>query len=279
MRIWIIGKFGMVAEALSCNFKNKGICFCATSRKEVDICDIDAIRTWYQYFRPTHTINVAAYTAVDEAEEEIAKAYAINAYGVENIARILQEEGGRLIHISTDYVFSGENIEGYSEKDLPMPQNIYGKTKYEGEQIIQLYLPEATILRTSWVISSNKKNFFTTMRKLMMEQAEISVVSDQIGRPTLAGDLTEAIIFLLGHSGVFHFANRGVASWFTLAQEIYSCLQFTQKLQCKRIVPILSRDYPSKALRPKCSVLNTQKIEKYGLQIRHWKRGLCELLC
>lgn len=279
MRVWIIGKFGMVAEALSCNFKDKGICFCATSRKEVDICDIDAVRAWYKYFRPTHIINAAAYTAVDQAEEEIAKAYSINVYGVENIARILQEEGGRLLHISTDYVFSGENIEGYSEKDLPMPQNIYGKTKYEGEQIIQLYLPKATILRTSWVISSNNKNFFTTMCKLMMERTEISVVSDQIGRPTLAGDLAEAIIFLLGYSGVFHFANRGVASWFTLAQEIYNCLQFTQKLQCKRIIPILSREYPSKALRPKCSVLNTQKIEKHGLQIRHWKRGLCELLC
>ncbi len=279
MRVWIIGKFGMVAEALSCCLQNMGICFCATSRKEVDICDIDAIRKWHNYFRPTHTINVAAYTAVDKAEEEIAKAYAINVYGVENVARILQEEGGRLIHISTDYVFSGENIEGYSENDLPMPQNIYGRTKYEGEKIIQLYVPKATILRTSWVISSNKKNFFTTMRKLMIEQAEISVISDQMGRPTLAGDLAEAIVFLLEHSGVFHFANRGVATWFTLAQEIYSCLQFTQKLQCEKIIPILSHEYPSKALRPKCSVLNTQKIEKYGLQIRHWKRGLCELLC
>ena len=164
---------------------------------------------------------------MDKAEEEIAKAYAINVYGVENVARILQEEGGRLIHISTDYVFSGENIEGYSENDLPMPQNIYGRTKYEGEKIIQLYVPKATILRTSWVISSNKKNFFTTMRKLMIEQAEISVISDQMGRPTLAGDLAEAIVFLLEHSGVFHFANRGVATWFTLAQEIYSCLLYT----------------------------------------------------
>lgn len=279
MRIWIIGKFGIVAEALISCFQNMAISFCATSRKEVDICDIVAIRRWYNYFRPTHTINAAAYTAVDEAEEEIAKAYAINVYGVENIARILQRQGGRLIHISTDYVFPGENREGYSEKDLPIPQNIYGKTKYEGEKIVQLYVPQATILRTSWVISSRKKNFFTTMRKLMTEQAEISVISDQIGRPTLVGDLARAIVFLLEHPGVFHFANSGVSSWFTLAEEIYSCLQFTQKLQCKRIIPILSHEYPSKALRPKCSVLNTQKIEKYGLQIRHWKKGLRELLC
>lgn len=279
MRIWIIGKFGMVAEALSCCFQNMKICYCATSRQKVDICDIDAIRRWYKYFRPTHTINVAAYTAVEEAEREIAQAYAINVYGVENIARIVQEEKGRLIHISTDYVFSGENKESYSENDLPTPKNIYGKTKYEGEKIIQLYMPQATILRTSWIISSKKKNFFTTMRKLMMEQSEISVVSDQRGRPTLAGDLAKAIVFLLEYPGVFHFANRGITTWFILAREIYSCLQFTQQLQCKKIIPILSHEYPSKALRPKCSVLNTQKIEKYGLQIRHWRSGLGELLC
>lgn len=279
MRIWIIGKFGMVAQALCIACHNRGIIFCATSRKEVDICNIDSIRNWYRGFRPTHTINAAAYTAVDLAEEEIAKAYSINVQGVENIARVIQEEKGRLIHISTDYIFSGKNRDGYTEEDLPMPQNIYGKTKYEGEKKIQIYLPRSTILRTSWVISSKKTNFFTTIRKLMMEKEEIAIVADQVGRPTLAGDLAGAILFLLDQDGIFHFANKGETTWFDLAQEIHYCLQSVDEVRCKRLISIESRDYPSKALRPKYSVLNTQKIEKYGLEIRHWNRGLNELLC
>lgn len=279
MRIWIVGKFGMVAEALANALQSRDILFRATSRKEVDICNINSIRTWYRGFRPTHTINAAAYTAVDQAEEEIAKAYSINVEGVENVARVIQEEKGRLIHISTDYIFSGENRDGYTEEDLPMPQNIYGKTKYEGEKKIRVYLPGSTILRTSWVISSKRTNFFTAMRKVMMEKEEISIVSDQVGRPTFARDLADAIIFLLEEDGIFHFANKGEATWFDLAKEIHDCLQSVHELRCKRIIPIASRDYPCKAVRPTYSVLNTQKIENYGLEIRHWKRGLSELLC
>lgn len=279
MRIWVIGKSGIVAQALFNALQNRNILFYATSRKEVDICNIKSIRTWYRQFRPTHTINAAAYTAVDRAEEEITQAYSINVQGVENIARVIQEEKGRFLHISTDYIFSGKNKDGYTEEDIAIPQNIYGKTKYEGEKKIQIYLPGCTILRTSWVISSNNTNFFTTMRRLMMEKEEISIVSDQIGKPTLVKDLAEAVIFLLEQEGIFHFANKGETTWFDLAKEIHYCLQSVTKLRCTKIIPISSCDYEVRAFRPKYSVLNTQKIENYGLEIRHWKRGLTELLC
>lgn len=279
MRIWIVGKFGMVAHALVQALQSRNVIFCATSRREVDICNIDSVRNWYHIFRPTHTINTAAYTAVDRAEEDIALAYSVNVEGAENIARIIEEAKGRFLHISTDYVFSGENKNGYVEEDIPMPKNIYGKTKYEGEKKIQKYVPHCTILRTSWVISSNHTNFFTTIQQLMIEREEISIVSDQIGRPTLVGDLAEAALFLLEQDGIFHFANKGETTWFGLAKEIHFCLQSVRKLRCTKIIPISSNEYPSKALRPTYSVLNTKKIENYGLQIRHWKEGLNELLC
>lgn len=279
MRIWIVGKFGMVAHALTQALQNRNAIFCATSRSEVDICSIDSIRNWYQIFRPTHTINAAAYTAVDQAEEDVDRAYSINVEGAENIARVIEEKKGRFLHISTDYIFSGENKNSYVEEDIPMPKNVYGKTKYEGEKKIQIYVPNCTILRTSWLISSNNTNFFTAMRQLMMEREEISIVSDQIGKPTLVGDLAEAVLFLLEQEGIFHFANKGETTWFGLAKEIHYCLQSITKLRCTRIIPISSNDYSSKAMRPMYSVLNTQKIENYGLHIRHWKQGLGELLC
>lgn len=269
----------MVAHALAQALQSRNAIFCATSRSEVDICNIDSVRNWYQIFRPTHTINAAAYTAVDRAEEDVDRAYSLNVEGVENIARVIEEEKGRFLHISTDYIFSGENKDGYIEEDIAIPKNIYGKTKYEGEKKIPIYVPNCTILRTSWVISSNHTNFFTAMRQLMMEREEISIVSDQIGKPTLVGDLAEAVLFLLEQEGIFHFANKGETTWFDLAKEIHYCLQSITKLRCTRIIPISSNDYSSKASRPRYSVLNTQKIENYGLHIRHWKQGLGELLC
>lgn len=269
----------MVAQALTKVLQSRNAVFCATSRKEVDISNIDSIRSWYKAFRPTHTINAAAYTAVDRAEEEIDRAYSINVEGVKNIAQVVRGEKGRFLHISTDYIFSGENKKGYREEDIPMPKNIYGYTKYEGEKKAQFYLPNCTILRTSWVISSRQNNFFTTMHGLMKEREEISIVADQVGRPTLVGDLAKAILFLLNREGIFHFANKGETTWFDLAKEIHGCLQSVTQLRCIRIIPISSSEYPCRAMRPVHSILNTQKIENYGLEIRHWKQGLRELLC
>ena len=213
-----------------------------------------------------YCINCAAYTAVDKAETESEKAFEINAIGAKNLAHVCNDHGAVLIHVSTDFVFDGEKNEPYTETDAANPISVYGASKLQGEVEIQQALKEHFIIRTSWLYSEYGNNFMKTMLRLAETRDGISVVSDQIGTPTYAGDLAEIIIQIINIKtekyGIYHYSNEGVASWYEFAKEIFKLTENKIKVN-----PIPSIEYLTPAKRPQFSVLDKAKI-KIDLQIK-----------
>jgi len=248
-----------------------------TDRVELDITDREAVEAFVLQHGIDTIINCAAYTAVDKAEEEHALAYRINRDAAEGLAKIAKTTGAWLIHISTDYVFDGTAYRPLKETDPVNPQGVYGRSKLEGEDAIRRIAPEgALIIRTSWVYSSVGQNFVKTMLRLGSEREKIGVVYDQIGTPTYAADLAEAILSIMERGrrkeGVdtLHYSNEGVCSWYDFAKSIFELRQ----LGCT-IDPIATEAYPTPAKRPPYSVLDKSKIkEKYGIAIPYWRDSL-----
>jgi len=226
-------------------------------------------------------VNCAAYTAVDKAETEQNQALAINYQAVLNLAEACSKYNSFLIQISTDYVFDGRGCKPYQEIDAVDPMSFYGISKLSGEQAVRT-LEKGVIIRTSWLYSNFGHNFVFTMRKLGQSQTTVNVVADQVGTPTFAGHLAEAIWKIIPQLSdwkegvqIYHFSNEGVCSWYDFAKEIME----RSKLKKCRVVPIESKDYPTPAKRPFYSVLNKAKIKKrFGLAIPHWKDALLEML-
>lgn len=221
-----------------------------------------------------YCINCAAYTAVDKAEEDSEKAYKVNAKGALNLAKACCGNGTTLIHISTDFVFDGERVCSYEERDTTNPINVYGASKLKGEENIQQNLDRYFILRTSWLYSEYGANFMKTMLRLGNERDELSVVSDQLGSPTYAKDLADIILKLIASEskeyGIYHFSNRGKTSWCGFAQAIFEEATIDIKLNS-----IKTEAYPTPAKRPKFSVLCTSKIsELLSVDIPYWKDSL-----
>ena len=240
-------------------------------RTDLDIADEPAVRAFFAARRFDAIINCAAYTAVDRAEDESDAADRINRYG----AALLAKYGRRIIHISTDYVFDGMAHLPYRETDTPHPLSAYGRTKLAGEEAVLEEAETAVIIRTAWLYSSFGANFVKTMRRLGAERTTLGVVFDQIGTPTYAADLADAITAILpqitpGVKEIYHYSNEGVASWYDFAVAIMK----QSGLACE-VVPIESSAYPTKAVRPAYSVLNKAKIRtRFGLRIPHWEDGL-----
>jgi len=278
MKIWIIGKQGMLAEALQRHFTKKGIDFTSTSRKEVDVTDSKSVKEQLQSLEPTHIINASGYTAVDRAEEEKEKAYKLNVEAVEALGRLAKEKEVKLIHFSTDYVFDGSGSSPFSEEKEPAPLSVYGRTKYEGEKRLLAVYPKACVIRTSWLFGRSGNHFVRTMIKLMKQHENLRIVSDQKGRPTFADDLAKAAEHLLDHQGIYHFANEGETTWLEFAEEILKCLKEKgETIACQTIKPILTSEYGSPAKRPLFSVLKTDKYEKASKESpRHWQESLRE---
>ena len=242
----------------------------------LDITDIKKLSEYYSQKNYKYIINCAAYTAVDKAENEPDLARKINVDAVRNLTEVAYTNGAFLIHVSTDYVFSGKNYLPYTEEDLISPQSVYGQTKADGEAEVLKYA-NSIILRTSWLYSSFGGNFVKTILRLSKERDKLTVIFDQIGTPTYAGDLAEAIIAIVNYQeenkkqpGIYHFSNEGVCSWYDFALEI---AQLTESKA--RILPIETKDYPSPTQRPYYSVLNKSKIKAtFGIAIPHWKESL-----
>ena len=238
----------------------------------LDITDFAAVKKFVAENNVDTIINCAAYTAVDKAEDDIPLATRINVDGPRNLAKT----GAKIIHISTDYVFDGVAHKPYSPDDETKPVSVYGKTKRAGELAVLENAKCAVIIRTAWLYSPYGNNFVKTMRRLGAEKESINVVSDQIGTPTYAGDLADAIVKIIPqmsekNSGVYHFTNMGVCSWYDFAVEIM------EKSGLKCVVnPIKSEEYPTRAKRPYYSVLDKSKIQKVfnDIKIQHWKKGL-----
>ena len=224
-------------------------------------------------------VNCAAYTDVERAESEIDMAMLLNHQAVENLAGAAASRDAALIHISTDYVFSGEGNLPIREDAVPAPKGVYGSTKLAGEKAIQKSACRSVIVRTSWLYSPYGRNFVKTMRRLMQESGQIRVVYDQVGSPTYAADLADALMQIIqgpriDGKAVYHYSDEGAVSWYDFAQAIREISGF----DCK-IIPCRSEDYPTKARRPHYSVLDKSAIKRaYRLEIPYWRDSLARCI-
>ncbi len=272
------GQLGIKIKELSKKISSQEFIF--TDIDELDINNEKSVKTFCNNNSIGLLINCAAYTAVDKTEDDYDNALKTNCEAVKNLANASIEHHFKIIHISTDYVFDGNANTPYSEIHQTNPVNLYGKTKLEGEKALMKINNDSIILRTSWLYSEHGNNFLKTMLKLGKESKFLKVVFDQTGTPTYAGNLAEAILIIcnqyleknLWHSGIYHFSNQGVCSWFDFAHEIFKLSGIKTP-----IIPVLSNEFPTKATRPKYSVLDKSKIcNIYNIKIKHWTEGLKE---
>lgn len=244
------------------------------SRYSLDITNKLNLQNVFKALKPEFCVNASAYTAVDKSESEQDQAYLINVEGVKNIAETCLNFNTTLIHISTDFVFDGNKNSPYTEEDEINPQGVYGKTKREGELEIIRILKKYFIIRTSWLYSQFGNNFMKTMLKLAQDRDSLGVVNDQIGSPTHAVDLANAIVKVILSSstnyGIYHYSNEGKASWYDFAKEIFEVNNIKINLK-----PISTAEFPTPAKRPKYSVLDKTKIKKeFNIFIEEWQDSL-----
>lgn len=250
--------------------------FLFTDVDELDITDEATVNAFVAADKPDVIINCAAYTAVDKAETDEQTAFLINAKAPGILARAAKKHYALLVHISTDYVFDGKTYTPISETTVPSPVSVYAKSKYQGEQEVVKNAGKAIIIRTSWLYSAFGNNFVKTILKYGEERGRLRVVFDQIGTPTYARDLAQAILEILQEAAqipgihFFHYSNEGVASWYDFAVSIIEMSGITCIID-----PIETKDYPLPAARPIFSLLNKAKIrETYGIDIPHWRKSL-----
>lgn len=281
MVVLVTGASGQLGQALRAIAPDYGkIAFHFLNSAQANITQKAQLQTVFNTIQPDFCINAAAYTAVDKAESEPEKAQLINVQGAKNLAEVCAESNCTLIHISTDFVFDGNQSVPYKESDPTNPQGVYGRTKREGEQAIESILKQYLIIRTSWLYSEFGNNFMKTMIRLGNEKTSLNVVNDQIGTPTNATDLAETIVKIMefqsqdptpeNQFGTYHFSNEGIASWFDFAKAIFEKNDIAIDLQ-----PISTSDYPTPAKRPKYSVLDKTKIKAtFGISIPDWRESL-----
>ena len=278
-RILVTGANGQLGQSILEQSKNyKEIeCFFVT-RNELDITNEELINHYFEDKSFDFVINCAAYTAVDKAEDDQENAYLVNAKATEFLAKITNEKGIPFIHVSTDYVFDGTESVPRLETDQTNPLGVYGQTKLDGENLALENNPKTIILRTAWVYSRFGNNFVKTMLRLFNDKDSISVVADQIGSPTNAIDLADAILTIVSKDdltyGIFNYSNEGECSWFEFAQKIKEFSNSTIEIN-----PVPTSAYPTKAKRPAYSLLDKSKIkEVYQLDIPTWEDSLKEEL-
>ncbi|CRF35691.1 dTDP-4-keto-L-rhamnose reductase [Brachyspira suanatina] len=263
--VWVIGKNGMLAKDILAAFDKNSIEYIATA-SDIDITNIDILNNFSKDKNINTIINCSAYTKVDLAEDEKDICYKVNGEGVKNITEIASNINADLIHFSTDYVFDGESNKPYTEEDKTNPINIYGKSKLEGENYALSY-NKSMVMRVSWLYGINGNNFVKTMIKLMNSKESIKVVNDQFGSPTFTQDVSEAILNLINKSnyGLYHYTNNGNISWYNFANSIYKIgKEYNVINNDCQINPCTTEEYPTKAKRPKYSVLSVEKIKKYA---------------
>lgn len=276
MKIWILGKDGLLGSSLL----EQDINCIGSSHTEADITSLDSLKKFVDVYQPTHIVNCAAFTDVDGAEKNFERAFAVNALGAENVGKLARQKGISVLHISTDYVFDGTADVPYLETDFCSPLGEYGKSKREGELRLLEEYPSACIVRTSWLFGGKGKNFISSLLNLLKKQSELKVVSDQKGKPTYSKDLAHAVVQLLSHSGIYHFANRGEMSRYEIAVEVCNLAnEMGASMACNKITAVPSTEFPTPAKRPAYSVLSTSKVESIlGRTPRHWKEAFKEFL-
>ncbi|WDT68383.1 dTDP-4-dehydrorhamnose reductase [Cloacibacterium sp. TD35] len=266
------GQLGQCLQKISSQFEEFEFIF--TDSETLDITNKEKVNDFFWQNAPDFCINAAAYTAVDLAETDVEKAFLVNADGTENLAEACADNNAQFIHVSTDYVFDGENNLAYTEEDFTNPLGVYGASKLAGDELALEVNPCSVILRTSWVYSEFGKNFVKTMLNLFATKEELNIVADQFGQPTNANDLAEAIMKIIKSEkitpGIFNFSNLDKISWFDFAEKIAELSEAKIKLNA-----IETSQYPTPAKRPKNSVLDLDKISKtYAIQLKPWEESL-----
>jgi dTDP-4-dehydrorhamnose reductase len=266
------GQLGNELRELAINFSQYQFVF--TDVEELSITDENAVENFFRDNQPVYLINCAAYTAVDTAESNLELANDINGAAVGILGAASKRYGTKFVHISTDYVFDGNATSPLKESDPVKPVNTYGSSKLLGEQLAYLNNSDTITIRTSWVYSFYGNNFVKTMMRLMKERDHIGVVADQIGSPTYAADLAEAIMKIITsgkwQAGIYNFSNEGVISWFDFANEIRKLINATCVVN-----PLTTEQFPTPAKRPKYSVLDKTKIQQtFCIELKDWKESL-----
>lgn len=267
------GQMGQCFRAIS--DKYEGLKFFFASHEDMDICMHDEVGDYLAQYNIDVIINAAAYTNVDGAEDDAGTAERVNVYGPKVLAIEAEKCGAELIQISTDYVFDGEGYKPYEENDRTRPVTVYGITKLKGEKNALELCSKTTVIRTSWLYSEYGRNFVKTILGLALTRDELSVVHDQKGCPTYAGDLAAAIIAIINtgnrrYGEIYNFSNEGECTWFDLAAEVVK----NAGLDCN-LNHVASIDYPTRAKRPYYSVLSKEKIKKvFDINILDWKEAL-----
>jgi dTDP-4-dehydrorhamnose reductase len=275
MKIIITGASGQLGQELVQMLQaNKEYRIFPFTRKELDITNRDQINRIFEEVKPDITINCAAFTNVDLCETELEQAYLINGLGPYYLGMAAKRLKAKLIHISTDYVFSGEQQLPYTEEDTPNPLTIYGKSKLLGEELLRRSYDNILIVRTSWLYGHNGHNFVRTMLTIADKRSSINVVDDQIGTPSYTFDVSRAILLLMkDKTGIYHVTNEGQCSWYDFAKEIMIQIKSTTVVNA-----ISSEEYVFKTPRPSYSVLSKQKLKLEEFNSRDWKSGLFAFL-
>lgn len=274
--ILITGANGQLGTELRTLLDAKGISYTATDSKELDITNAEGVNAYFQEHKPELVFHCAAYTAVDAAEEEPGKSIdeLVNVTGTQNIATAAESVGATLVYISTDYVFDGQNDGMYEEMDKQNPQNEYGRTKSLGEKAVRDTMSKYYIIRTSWVFGKYGKNFVYTMLNLSKTHDVLTVVDDQVGRPTWTYTLAQFMLYAVENKiayGMYNLSNDNQANWFEFATEI---LKDTKT----EVEPVSSAEYPQKAHRPEHSVLSLEKTKATGFKIPTWQEALKQMM-
>ena len=278
---WLItGGLGQLGLAIQKELSSRRINFVATNSSELDITKPLIVNQLVDFIKPAVIVNTAAWTDVDGAETNQSAAFSVNALGPQNLAIAASKIGARLVQVSTDYVFSGDNSKPWSENAAHNPQSVYGSTKSEGEKFAQAVLPvDSYVIRTAWLYSAEGKNFAKTMTNLAMNStAEVKVVNDQFGQPTFAGDLAKQIVDLVLSNapvGTYHGTNSGQSTWFEFAQEIFKLAGANGS----RVIPVSTSEYPRPAKRPSHSVLGHDAWANTTVPVmRDWRIVLAEAI-
>ena len=281
MKVVVTGKGGQLASEFE-DLKELNANWVFLSAQDLDITSRDSVLSYFNLITCDLIINCAAYTAVDKAEDEAELAFKVNAEGTKNLLEACELMEAKLIHYSTDYVFDGNSIEPYSELDTPSPNSVYGLSKLKGEEyILKNKKVKSIILRTSWVYSCFGNNFVKTMIRLGSEKEKLGIVADQLGSPTYAKDLAADTLKILlddnykwVNGDIFHYSNNGSCSWFEFAKRIFKYTNKNIYLNA-----LSTKEYPTKAVRPKYSLLDKKKFETtFNTKIKHWEISLGEML-
>lgn len=273
MKIIVTGANGQLGMELSNLLDKRGFSYDAFGSKTLDITDKQAVDTKFEALKPEVVYHCAAYTAVDNAEDEGKQAnWKVNEDGTRNVAEAAKRVGAKMVYISTDYVFDGTNPNEYQVDDPTNPKNEYGKAKLAGEQAVKETLDDYYIIRTSWVFGKYGKNFVYTMLQLGKTHDKLTVVDDQFGRPTWTRTLAEFMTYLVDNEqpfGTYQLSNEESCSWYEFAKEIL-------KDEDVEVAPVPSEAYPQKAYRPRHSIMSLDKAENTGFKIPGWRSALAE---